>query len=118
MQNDHYNIRSKGDPPTLGEMQEKLRLLMRKVDPLAAPKKKTQNKSRKIAANKSTSMRNKLQNTLSNNTNIHPTSNASVSLPPLDYNNFDYMKKTRANISLFELDKIHSHRDILLCALG
>jgi len=36
-----YNIRSKGAPPTLGEMQEKMRLLMRKVDPPTALKQKT-----------------------------------------------------------------------------
>jgi len=40
-QNDHYNLRSKRAPPTLGEMSEKIRLLIRKVDPPAAPKKKT-----------------------------------------------------------------------------
>lgn len=41
---DHYNMRSKGAPPTLREMQEKIRLLIRKTNPPAAPKQKTQRK--------------------------------------------------------------------------
>jgi len=67
---------------------------------------------------KSTSMRNKLQNNLLDNMNIHSTLETSVNLPHLDYNIVDDMKKTRANISLFELAKIQSQRDILLRALG
>jgi len=42
-----YNLRSKGAPLTLGEVQENMRLMMRKANPLAAPKQKTQDKSRK-----------------------------------------------------------------------
>ena len=36
--NDRYNLRCKGDPPTLGEVQEKVSLILRKVDPPVAPK--------------------------------------------------------------------------------
>lgn len=63
-------------------------------------------------------MRSKLQNTPLDNTNINPTPDTLVSLPPLDYKIVDGMKKTWANISLFKLAKIHSQRDILLRALG
>ena len=31
--NGHYNLRSKGAPSTLGEMKEKVRQLIKKVDP-------------------------------------------------------------------------------------
>lgn len=50
--------------------------------------------------------------------NICSTPDTSVSQPPLDYKIFDDMKKTRVNISFFELAKIQSQWDILLCALG
>lgn len=60
----------------------------------------------------------KLQNTPLNGTNIHSTLDNSVSLPPLDYNTVDDMKKTRANISFFKLAKAPSQWDILLRALG
>lgn len=105
---DHYNIRSKGALPTLGEMQENIRMLIRKVDPLVILKQKTQSKPGKIAKNKSTSMSSNLQNTPLDNTNIRSTLDTSVSLPPLDYNIIDDMKKTRVNISLFELANIQS----------
>ena len=36
--NGRYNLRSKGDPPTLEEMQENVRQLINKSDPLAASK--------------------------------------------------------------------------------
>lgn len=58
--NDHYNIRSKGDPPTLEEMHEKVRQLIKKVDPLATSKQQTQRKSGKTMTNKNTYVRNKL----------------------------------------------------------
>ena len=67
---------------------------------------------------KSTSMSNKLQNTPLDNTNICSTPNTSVSLPPMEYNIVDDMKKTRENINFFELAKIQSQQDILLCTLG
>lgn len=35
--NDRYNLRSKGAPLTLGEAQEKMGLLSRKVDTSATP---------------------------------------------------------------------------------
>ena len=54
--NDRYNLRSKGAPLTLGEAQENMRLLLRKVDPPLTPKLKTQNKFGKTTADKSTSM--------------------------------------------------------------
>jgi len=57
---------------------------------------------------KSTSMSGKLQNTPPDNTNILSTPNTLVSLPPLEYDIIDDMKKTLANISLFELAKIQS----------
>ena len=114
---DRYKLRSKGAPPTLGEIQENMRLLMRKANPPAAPKQKTQNKFGNTTVDKSTSMNNKLQNTPPDNMNIRSTPNTSVGLPPLDYNIFDDMKKTQANISLFELAKILSQRDIRLRAL-
>jgi len=37
-QNYRYHIRSKGAPPTLKEMQEKVSKLIKNVDPLAASK--------------------------------------------------------------------------------
>lgn len=89
-------------------MQEKVNQLLRKIDLPASPKQKTQSKSGKTAVDKSTSMISKLHNTLLDNTNTHFTLETSVSLPPLDYNIIDDMKKTRANISLFELAKIQS----------
>ncbi len=104
--NDHYNLKSKGVPLTLGEAQEKMRLFLRKGDPPTTPKQKTHNKSGKTTMDKSTSMSNKLQNTPLENTNISPTPNTSVILPPLDYNIVDDMKKTWKNISLLELAKI------------
>ena len=99
-------IRTKGAPITVLEVQEKMRLLLRKVDPPAAPKQKTQGKSKKMVLDKSMSMRNKLRNTPLDNTNISLTLGTSVSLPPLDYSIVDYMKKTHENINLFELSKI------------
>lgn len=78
-------------------MQEKIRLLTRKDDPSVAPKQKTQNKLGKTAADESTSMRSKLQNTSPDNKNICSTLDTSVSLPPLEYNIVDEMKKTWAN---------------------
>lgn len=105
-QNDRYNLRSKGSHLTLGEAQENMKLLLKKVDPLATPKQKTQNESRKTVADKSTSMSSKLQNTPPDNTNISPTPNTSVILPPLDYNIVDYMEKTHTNVNLFMLAKI------------
>lgn len=53
-----YNIRSKRNSPTLGEMKQKLKLL-RKVDPLAVQRQKTKSKPEKIMVEKSTSMRKK-----------------------------------------------------------
>lgn len=66
---------------------------------------------------KHTSMGSKLQNTLPDNTNIRSTPDTSVSLPPLDYNIVDDMKKTRVNMSLFKLAKVQSQWDILVRAL-
>lgn len=109
---------SKGDSLTLGEEQEKMRMPMSKVDPPTSPKQKTQNKSVKIMVDKNTSMSNKLQNTLPNNTNIYSILDTFVSLRPLDYNIFVDMKKNYANISLFKLANIQSQRDILLHAWG
>lgn len=116
--NDHYNLRSKWAPLTLGEAQENMRLLMRKVDPLATPKQKTQSKSQKIVADKSMSMSSKLQNTPPDNMDIRSTPDTSVRLPPMEYNIVDDMNKNQVNISLFELAEIQSERDILLRALG
>lgn len=50
--------------------------------------------------------------------NIRSTPDTSVSLPPLDYNIVDDMKKNRLNINLFELAKVQSQRDSLLRAMG
>lgn len=79
--NDRYTLRNKGAPLTLGEAKQKLELL-RKVDPPAVQKQKTQSKPKKITTDKSTSMSSKLQNTPSNNTNTSLTPDISVSLPP------------------------------------
>lgn len=62
--------------------------------------------------NKSTSMSSKLQNTPQENMNINLIPNTSIILYPLD------LKKTCANISLFNLSRIQSHQDILFRALG
>jgi len=80
-----------------------MRLLIRKVDQPAAPKQKIENMSKNKVADKSTSVSRKLQNTSPNNTNISPTLDTSMSLPTLDYNIVDDMKKTWVNISLFKL---------------
>jgi len=104
--NDCYHLRSKGAPPTLEEMQEKVRQLIKKTDPPAASKQQTQSKSRKTSVDKSTSIGNKLQNTPSDSTNIHSTPDSLMSLPPLDYNIINYIKKMQENISLFKLAKV------------
>ena len=83
-QTHHYSLISKGAPPTLREMQEKVRLLIRKIDPPAPSKQQTQSKFGKRTTDKSTSMSRKLQTTSPDNTNIHSTLNISVSIPPLD----------------------------------
>jgi len=75
-------------------MKAKIRLLIRKVDPPAAPKQKTQDKCKKTTASRSTSMRSKLQNIPSENTNIYSTPDTSLILPLMDYNIIDDMKKT------------------------
>jgi len=116
--NDRYHLRSKGAPPKLEEMQEKVRQMIKKVEPLAASKQQTQSKSRKSSVDKSMSIGNKLQNTLPDSTNIHSTLDTSVSLPPLDYNIVDDMKKTGVNINFFKPTKVQSQQDILLHALG
>jgi len=103
--NDHYNLKSKGAPPTLGKMQEKMRQLMRKANPLATWKQETLSKSGKTAADKSTSMRSKLQNTPLDNTNIHSTPDTSVIQPLIDYDIVEDMKN-QANIILFKLAKV------------
>lgn len=99
-------------------MQEKVGLLIKKVDPLAVPRQKTQSKFGKTTTYKTTSMSSKLQNTLPNNTDIYSNPNISVSLPPLDYNIVEDMKETWVNISFFKLTKVQSQRDILLRAMG
>lgn len=106
--NDRYNLRSKEVPPTLEDMQEKVRWLIKKADPPATWKQQTQSKSGKTMADKNTFVRNKLQNSLPDNTSICSTPDTSVILPPLDYNIVDDMKKTKVNISLFELAKVQS----------
>lgn len=63
-------------------------------------------------------MSSKPQNTSLENMNTSLTLDISVSLPTLDYNIMEYMKKTHANISFFELVNIQSQWDILLRALG
>ena len=86
-------------------MQEKIRLLIRNADPLVTMKQKTQIKSCKTMAKKSTSMRKKLQNTSPDNINIRSTLDTLVSLPPLEYDIVDDMEKNLVNINLFELAK-------------
>lgn len=115
--NDRYSLRIQRPPPTFGEIQEKLELF-RKVDPPAIQKQKKQIKPWNTVVNKSMSMSSKLQNTPPDNTNTNLIPNTLVILPALDYKIVEDMKKTRANISLFELAKIQSERDILLRALG
>lgn len=58
--NDRYNLRSKGDPPTLVEVQENMRFLLRKDYPVATPNHKTKNKPGKRAIEKNMSMSSKL----------------------------------------------------------
>jgi len=83
-----------------------MRLLVTKDDPPATLKQKTKNKFEETASDKNTSMSSKLQNTRSDEKNIHSTPDILVSLPPLDYNIVDDMKKNQANIGLFELTNI------------
>lgn len=116
--NDRYNLRSKGDPLTLEEMQDKGRRLIKKFDPPTASKKQTQSKSKKTASVNNTSITSKLQNNPLDRMSIRSTPNTSVSLPPLDYNIVGDMNKTRVKISLLGLAKVMHQRDILLCALG
>jgi len=101
----------------IGEMNKRLELL-RKFDPPAIQKHKSQTNPRKTTANKSTSMSIKLHNTPPDSTNMSLTSDILVSLPTLDYNIMEDMRKACANISLFELAKIQGQRDIILHALG
>lgn len=63
-------------------------------------------------------MSSKIQNTLSKSMNTSLTPDISVILPALDYNIVEDMKKTHANIYLFELANIQGQQDILLHALG
>lgn len=98
-------------------MQQRLELL-RKVDPPTIQKQKTQSKLGKTVGEKSMSMSSKLQNTPLDNMNTSLTSDISVILPALDYNIMEDMKKTHANISLFEFAKIQSQQDILLRTVG
>lgn len=51
-------------------------------------------------------MSNKIQNTPLDITNTSLSPDNSVSLPTLDYNIDEDMKKTRVNISLYELSKL------------
>jgi len=71
-----------------------MRLLIKKANPLDFQRQKTQSKSGKIAVDKTISMSSKLKNTLPENMDIRSTVDTSVSLPPLDYNIVDDMKKT------------------------
>lgn len=91
---------------------------MRKIDPLTAPNHKTQKNVCKDSggqeyihewktAKHSADQREHL---------LYP--DILVSLPPLDYNIVDDMKKTKVNINLFKLAKIQSQWDILFFALG
>lgn len=57
---------------------------------------------------KDTFMSIKLQNTPPNITNTSLPLDNSVSLPSLDYNIVEDMKKTRAKISLYELTNLTS----------
>ena len=50
--------------------------------------------------------------------NSVPPLDTLMSLPAIEYNIVEDMKKARANICLFELTKITNQRDILLRALG
>lgn len=59
-------------------------------------------------------MRSKIQNTPLDSMNASLTHDISMSLPTLDYNIVEDMKKAHANISLFELSKIQVQRDIFL----
>jgi len=99
-------------------MQEKVRCLIKKVDPPATSKQQTQSKFRKPTADKNTYVSSKLQNNPPDSTRICSTPDTSMSIPPLDYNIVDDMNKTRVNINLFELAKVQSQQDILLHALG
>jgi len=63
-------------------------------------------------------MRNKPQNALPDNMSISLTLNILVTLPDLDYNIMEDMKKTHANINFSSWLRFRVNRDILLCALG
>lgn len=91
--NYHYNLRSKGAPPTLEEMQEKVKWMIKKVDSLAASKKQTQRRSGNKMMDKNTFVRSKLWNNLPDNKSICSTPETLVSLPPLDYNIVNDMNK-------------------------
>ena len=103
---DCYNLRGKGAPHRLGEMQENVRQLIKKANPPTTSKQQTQRKSGKTAADKSTSMSSKLRNIPPDNKNICSTPNTSVSLLLVNCNIVDDMKKTQLNTSFFELSKV------------
>ena len=111
------NLRSQGAPTMIKISKQKFKQMIRKVDPPTSSTQKTQRKSGKISPTKDTSS-NSLQNTPSDSTNTSFPLYKSVSLPTLDYNIVEDMKKTRENISLYELTKLMGQRDIILRALG
>jgi len=79
---------------TLEDMQVKVRQIIKKFDPPVASKQQTQSKSGKTAADKNTFVGSKLQNHPLDSMSICPSPETSVSLPPMDYNIINDMKKT------------------------
>lgn len=73
-----------------------------------------QRKFGKKASMKIVSMSSKDKTFPSKTMNSVPPPETSMSLPAVEYNIVEDMKKARANISLFELTKIMSQRDLIL----
>lgn len=77
-----------------------------------------QNNSRKTTSTKSVSTSSKDITIPPKTKNSVPPLDTLMSLPAIEYNIVEDMKKAHVNISLFELTKIMNKRDIILLALG
>ena len=104
--NSRYNLRIQRALALIKILNKKFNQLLRTIDPLASSTWKTQSKSKKIATRKDSSMSSKIQDTPPDRTNTSLPRENSVSLLALDYNIVEDMKKTRGNISLYELTKL------------
>lgn len=92
--------------------------MLRKTNPPTNLAKNTQIKSGESVSTKIVSENSKDKTIPPETTNQVPFVETSTSLPIVDYNITDDMKKVHAKISMFELKSITSQQDIFLWALG